>query len=103
MKMSKKSKILSGVAACVLLAAAIGCAVFFLTKGKSKPSAASDGVEVTRSYFRSHAVYNGDFRSELTEDELFFYDLFYKQCQSLKERHENQGHEINIKFKILSY
>ena len=78
MKMSKKSKILSGVAACVLLAAAIGCAVFFLTKGKSKPSAASDGVEVTRSYFRSHAVYNGDFRSELTEDELFFYDLFYK-------------------------
>ena len=25
------------------------------------------------------------------------------QCQSLKERHENQGYEINIKFKILSY
>lgn len=46
-----------------------------------------------------------------TNDSMFLVDpvmgdygkLYKTQCQSLKERHENQGHEINIKFKILSY
>ncbi len=80
--MKKRFRILSAVVLVLsfILAAAVGC-------GRQKNNPASyerEATESDRTYFRSHAVYNGSFKSELTEDELIFYNAYEKHI--LEER-----------------
>ena len=80
-----------------ILAAAVGC-------GRQKNNPASyerEATESDRTYFRSHAVYNGSFKSELTEDELIFYNAYEKHI--LEER-SLEPIEIDVsQMKFLSY
>ncbi len=73
--MKKRTWILTAVISFILLATAAVCAVVFLNFGIQEINQ-RDATTDDRAYFRSHSVYSGSYKSELTKDELVFYNAF---------------------------
>ena len=67
--MKRRRSILSAIVLSILLLGFVACA-------KSSALSERDATENDRAYVKTHAVYNGSFKSELTEDQLVIYSAF---------------------------